>query len=242
MADGFPAARAHGPFETPFDDVFMVRGTSHFAPLLHITRNMIVLRQGDDLTLLNSVRLSDVGERDLERLGTVRHLVKLGHFHGMDDAYYAKRYAPVVWATSDATHARGVTTARRLTPGESGPVADMRVFTFERATRPEACIVLGREGGILVTCDSVQNWGAFEGCSGAAKVVLRALGFAGEARIGPGWRRFAEPRDGGGLGDDFRRLLTLPFRHLVPAHGHVLRDRAKEALAARVAESYPRRS
>jgi hypothetical protein len=64
------------------------------------------------------------------------------------------------------------------------------------------------------------------------------MGFGGEARIGPGWRRVCEPKDGGGFRSDFERLLALPFRHLVPAHGHPLRDTAKDALATRVAEAY----
>jgi hypothetical protein len=240
MTNAFPPATGHGPLEEPFDGVFTVRGTSRFAPLVSITRNMVIVRHAGELTLINSVRLVPSAERELERLGAVRHLVKLGHFHGMDDPYYVKKYAPVVWATKDAVHKPGVATDRLLVAGEPGPLADSEVFAFERAGKPEACLLLRRDGGILVTCDSVQNWGAFDGCSALGKLVGKALGFAGEARIGPGWRRFAEPKDKEGFRPDFERLLALPFRHLLPAHGHPLRDRAREALAARVDETYRR--
>jgi hypothetical protein len=235
MGDAFPAATEHGPLEEPFEELFIVRGTVRSAPLVTVTRNMVVLRSAGELTIVNSVRLSPEGERELERLGSVRHLVKLGNFHGMDDPYYVKKYSPVVWASKDAVHRPGVTTDRELVEGAVAPVPRASIFVFDRATKPEACLVLHRDGGILVCCDSLQNWGDFEGCSLAGKLVMKAAGFGGEARVGPAWRRFA----GGACRSDFERLLALPFKHLIPGHGHPLKDVAKEAIAARVAEAYP---
>jgi hypothetical protein len=68
--------------------------------------------------------------------------------------------------------------------------------------------------------------------------MMRAMGFGGTARIGPGWRKRCEPKENGGLRSDFARLLALPFSHLLPSHGHPLRDSAKESLAERVKEIY----
>ena len=237
MAD-FPAVMPHGSIEEPFEQIFTVRGTARFGPLLSITRNMVVLRNAGELTIIGAVRLSTEGERALERLGKIRHLVKLGHFHGMDDPYYVKKYSPVVWAAQDAVHKPGVTTDETLTAGGKLPVPRAELFVFERSAKPEACILLRRDDGILVTCDSVQNWGDFGGCSFAGKLMMKAFGFGGEARIGPGWRRAAEPKDGGGFGPDFARLLELPFQHLLPAHGYPLKVTAKEAIALRVKEAY----
>lgn len=238
MGDAFPAAMAHGPIEEPFEGIFTVRGTARFAPFLRITRNMVVLRNLGELTIIGAVRLSADGERSLERLGTIRHLVKLGHLHGMDDPYYVKKYAPAVWAAEHAQHKPGVMTSDLLTAQAPPPVPRAEFFTFDRATKPEACLLLHRDDGILVTCDSVQNWGAFEGCSFAGRLMMKAMGFGGAARIGPGWRRIAEPKDPEGFGPDFERLLALPFRHLLPAHGHPLRDGAKSAVAVRAEAAY----
>jgi hypothetical protein len=239
MGDGFPAAMAHGPIEEPFEGIFTVRGTARLAPLFSITRNMVILRNLGELTIVGAVRLSAEGERALERLGTIRHLVKLGHFHGIDDPYYVKKYSPVVWAAKGAAHKAGVTTDELLSADGAGPVPRAEVFTFDRAAKPEACLLLHRDDGILVTCDSVQNWGNFDGCSFAGRMLGKAMGFGGAARIGPGWRRVAEPKDMQGFRPDFERLLALPFRHLLPAHGYPLKDSAKDALAARVAAAYP---
>ena len=164
--------------------------------------------------------------------------MKLGHFHGMDDPYYVKKYSPVVWAAKDAVHKPGVTTDELLASGASLPVPRSELFVFERSTKPEACLLLKRDDGILVTCDSLQNWGDFGGCSLLGRLMMRAMGFGGAARIGPGWRKAFEPKDDKGFAPDFERLLTLSFRHLLPAHGYPLKDDAKQAVTARVAEAY----
>ena len=238
MGDEFPAAMHHGPIEEPFEGIFTVRGTARFGPLLSITRNMIVLRNTGELTILGAVRLVAEAERELERLGKIRHLVKIGHFHGMDDPYYVKKFAPTVWAAKDAVHKPGVTTDEVLTAGAPLPIPSADFFSFDRASKPEGCILLRRDDGILVTCDSVQNWEDFGGCSLAGKLMMRTMGFGGAARIGPGWRRFAEPKDADGFRPDFVRLLELPWKHLLPSHGYPLRDTAKTALLARVKEAY----
>jgi hypothetical protein len=142
MGDDFPAATDHGPIEEPFEGIFTVRGTARIAPLLSITRNMTILRNAGELTIVSAVRLGPDGERSLERLGKVRHLVKLGVFHGMDDPYYVKKYSPVVWAAKDAVHGAGVTTDEVLAEGAAMPVQRAEVFEFKRSTKPEACLLL----------------------------------------------------------------------------------------------------
>lgn len=133
MSMRYPAAMPHGPVEEPFEGVCTVRGTSRVAPFLSITRNMVNVRSAGELTIIGSVRLSLPAERALERLGTVRHLVRLGHFHGLDEGYYVKRYAPTVWATKNARSRTGVITGARLTPGEEGARSPSRLRALARA-------------------------------------------------------------------------------------------------------------
>ena len=44
----------HGPIERVADDVFWVRGSIGLGPGLRITRNMAIVRSGDELTLVHS--------------------------------------------------------------------------------------------------------------------------------------------------------------------------------------------
>ena len=87
-------ALPHGSLAQVFDDVWFVTGTSRptfMGMQWQYSRNMTVVRTGDELTLVNTVRLDDAGLTALDRLGRVRHVIKLGAFHGMDDAFYLDR-------------------------------------------------------------------------------------------------------------------------------------------------------
>ena len=63
---------------------------------------------------------------------------------------------------------------------------------------------------------------------------LGELGFLRPANIGPGWRMACEP-----AAADFARVLELRFRHLVPAHGEIIRDTAHAQLAVTSARFTP---
>ncbi|MCB9700797.1 MAG: hypothetical protein H6711_02765 [Myxococcales bacterium] len=238
--DGFPHALPHGPIEEVFPDVFVVRGTFRMAPLVTIARNMTILREGEDLTVVTSVRLSAEGEAALERLGTVRHLVRLNGHHGIDDPYYAAKYKPTFWTLPNLKHPSGLASDRHL--GADGlPVSNARLFVFERPTVPESALILDRpEGGILCAVDSVQNWTEADlaVCSFVGRIATRLMGFMGPAKIGPGWRRLCEPKDGVGFRPDFERLLQEDFVHLLSAHGSPLRGSAKDDLRATVRRLY----
>ncbi len=240
----YPPLQPHGAITEVFTDVFRVTGSLRFMPLVSITRNMTVVRQGKELVILNSVRMTPEGEAELEKLGKVTHVVRVAAFHGLDDPYYVERFGATLWGPPgtkhgvvDAKHGGAVRDplpARDLGP-DACPVDGARVFLFEHVREPEAAIVLDREGGVLVPGDSYQNWTTFEGCSLLGGLMMRALGF-GPTLIGSPWmKRVAKPEVRG----DFERLLDVPFTHLLPAHGTPLRDRAKEGLRTAVAHRFP---
>jgi hypothetical protein len=242
MTTEFAPALPHGPIREVFPDVFVVRGSFRFAPLLTITRNMTILRSGSELTLVSSVRLTEEGERELEKLGKVKHLVKIGMFHGVDDPYYKARYSPTFWAPKGAPHAAGLKEDEELCVTAPLPFADAHLFRFESATKPEACIVLdpagGREGGVLLSVDSVQNWKNLDGCSAMGKLMMRAMGFLAPAKIGGPWRKAMTPKGGPSLRADFDRLLAEPFEHLLSAHGDPLMKTAKADLRVQVEKTF----
>jgi hypothetical protein len=229
----FPEALAHGPIQQLFPDVFWVQGTFRMAPLMTITRNMFILREKGELSLINSVRLSEAGERELEALGQVKHLVKIGAFHGMDDPYFLHRYKPKFWSLPKAKHAPDIKPDVEMTVADALPISGASLFRFDNAKFPEAAILLPIEGGLLLTCDSIQNWSTTEGNSLPMKLVLRAGGFMRPAVIGPPWRK-AMTRPDAPLSADFQRLLQQPFQSLLGGHGTPLLKTAKEALSSSV--------
>lgn len=227
----FAAPRPHGPIEELFPNVYLVTGSFRLGPGVVIPRNMIILRDGSALTLVNSVRLSAEGERALAELGEVRHLVKLGHFHTLDDPYYRSRYSPTYWAPKPSPDAGQSGKTELLVDGAAGPLARASAFVFESAKLGEAALVLEQpQGNLLITCDSVQNWSDTRGCSLMGGLVCRAMGFLVPAKLGPIWVKKMTDGHPAALRPDFDRLLARDFKHLIAGHGSLLRDGAKAAL------------
>lgn len=226
----FPPQLPHGKIQEIFPDVFFVMGQTRpefGGKSWQFSRSMTVIRDGDALTLVNTLRLDDEGLARLDQLGSVKNLVKLGSFHGRDDAFYADRYGATLWSFSGMEHERGVKTDRELVPGQAGPCPDASVFVFETSAVPEGLLVLDRHGGMLISCDSLQNWsGPDEHFDEPSAAMMAAQGFFRPANVGPGWRNAAQPQS-----RDFERLRELNFRHLFSAHGAPLLDGAHEALS-----------
>jgi hypothetical protein len=222
MSD-FPPPYRHWDIEEPFPNVFFVTGQFRMGPGVMATRNMTVVREGERLVVLNSIRLSPEGEKKLDALGKVTDVVRVGAFHGYDDPYYVHRYGAKLWVPK-GIDPRPVEKAEVIGEG-SFPLSDAKVFTFEHVRKGEAAILLQREGGILVPCDAYQNWTNTDGCSLLCKIATRFMGF-GPACLGAPWVK----AQGRGVRADLEKLAELPFEHLCPAHGTVLRDEAREGL------------
>jgi len=233
----FPAALPHGPLRELFPDLYFVTGTTRptfMGTAWQFSRNMVVVRTGGELSLINSVRLAEAGLAALEALGTVKHVIRLGAFHGMDDAFYLERYGAELWALAGMTHEHSRATDRVMSVGAALPWADGSLFVFESAKMPEGIILLAREGGILIACDSLQNWlGPDPFFDAPSAERMASMGFFRSANVGPGWRAACEPDAA-----DFARLKNLSFRHLLSAHGEPLLARAHEQVSTTLADLY----
>lgn len=240
MSDDYPAATPHDPIEELFPDVYWVHGSVRMGPGMHINRNMVVLRHvpehdaKGELTLLNPVRLSDDGEKELCALGDVKHIVRLGYFHGMDDAYYKDRLGARFWCQAGSDGVKGGPEPDELIEdGTILPVPSAKVVAYRETKHPECAVLVQKHGGLLVTCDSVQHHVDMSRCTLPAKAVMHLMGFMHPVNIGPPWRKIMTPK-GGSLKPDFERLLELEFDHVVGAHGSVCRGGAREKLKATV--------
>lgn len=232
----FPDAQPHGSFTEVFDGIFLVPGTVRMkGPLpMAFSRNMIVVRQGDELVLVHSMRLSEAGLKELEALGEVKHVIRLAGFHGMDDPFYADRYGATVWAVKGQRYSSGFDNTdpsaktyfeahEEMTPDSKLPLEGAKLITFPSSKVPEGMILLEREGGILLPGDALQNWHrADEYFNLPAKLVMKLMGFLKPCNVGPGWLKAAKPR-----ASDVRTVLDLDFRHVLPVHGSTVLGDAK---------------
>ncbi len=233
----FLPAQAHGDLQLLGDDVWWVPGTMRMNWYMGISRNMVVVRSGNDLTLLNPIRLDERGEAALEALGTVRHLVRLGCFHGCDDAYLKQRYGAEFWCQANSRRYPEPAPDHELEEGGALPFPDAQLVVFHEVKRPECALLIRRGNGILVTCDSFQYYPNWERHSLVARLLLPRMGFSTRLLIGPLWKKFQTP-EGGSLQPDFERLLALDFDAFVSAHGAPLMQGAKAVARAAVEDAY----
>lgn len=229
-----PPAMSHGALEEVLPDVFFVMGAMRnpfFGSMWTFGRNMTVVRHEGALTLFNAVRLDDDGLAALEALGKVEHVVQLGSLHGRDDRFYVDRYGATMWAVEGMPQDEGLTVDRHLTEDGELPVPG-RLFVFRETKLPEAILVLDREGGIAIACDSLQNWEAPDPYTDEGTVeTMSGMGFYTPCNLGPAWMHVCEPKAG-----DFTRLREIDFQHALCGHGTpVIGDAAK-----RYAQTYDR--
>jgi len=173
----FSAALPHGPITPVTDGVYIVRGSFQMGPGMRIGRSMTIVQEPEGLTILNAVRLSAAGEQELERLGKVKHLIKLSDSHGIDEPYYVDRYKPEVWALPNAKLGQ-MRATQTLGPGT--PIAGSVVLHFPGTNGWRECALwLKAGGGTLVACDALQNHADGEGTSFVGRMITPLLGFKG---------------------------------------------------------------
>lgn len=224
----FAAAMPHGPIEEVFPNVFMVKSGYRAGVGIMFERNMTVWRRDGELVVFNSARLTEDGERELDKLGKVRHVVRLAAFHGLDDPYFADRYKAQLWGAPGLKD-----TYKPMTPGEH-PLGDADVFHFAAGKYPELCAILPMAGGVMVAGDSYQNWTTSKHCSLLVRAMLPLMGF-GPACIGGRWLK----KMGMGVKVDFDRLAGMDWKHLIPAHGTALHESAREQIKPAIAKTFP---
>jgi hypothetical protein len=219
----------HGNVEEIAEDIFMLRGSIKMNPLLRITRNMGIIRNGDELSLINPVRVSAKVEAQIAKLGQIKHVIRLGCFHGADDPYYVEKFGALMWAQLGGTTYTVPKIDKELDSVAPLPFDNAEIFEFAGTTQPESALLIKRGTGILFTCDAIQNYGDYSYNNIVAKILMPFIGFPRTTIIGPIWLKYQTPEDET-LEPEFRRLLGLKFDRLLAAHGTLLKTGAHAAV------------
>jgi hypothetical protein len=229
--DQFPPALSHGSFEEVFADIFFVSGAMETVLQdidWRFSRNMTVVRDGERLIIVNSVRLGEEGLEALDQLGRVTDVVRLGSLHGRDDPFYVDRYDAEYWTMPGMEHETGLQSTRSLTNEGPLPISDASLFDFRTTQIAEGILNIDRAGGVLIACDALQNWLApDEYFSDSSRELMQQMGFFTSANLGPVWVQRASPQ-----AEDFSRLKQMSFKHALCGHGEPLRDTAYEDYSA----------
>jgi hypothetical protein len=227
----------HGKIKEVLPDVFFVTGTmknEFFGSMWQFSRNMTIVREDGKLTILNSVRLNDEGLAELDKLGKVVNVVRLGDMHGADDPFYVDRYKATYWALPGMKMRDGLKIDKPLVIGGEMPLKNSSLFEFTTVKRPECILRLDREGGIMIACDSLQNWVSPDEFFDEETIgKMTGMNFFQPANLGPAWMYESQPQ-----ADDFKRLKTVPFKHVFCGHGVPLLNTAQESFHSRFHQTF----
>jgi hypothetical protein len=213
----FPPALAHGPITPVIDGIYLVRGGFRMGPGILISRTMTIAKTPDGLVVLNAVRLSDDAQAELDRLGKVKHLIKLSESHGVDEPFYVDRYKPEVWAMPGAKMEGGVTATKVL--GPACPIAGGVAVDFPgSAGWKERALWVPNGGGTLIACDVLQNHVDGEHTSMLGRAMSSMMGFKGGVIVAPMWRKM-QKLQGAQLQQALAGLSLLGCANLVTGHG-----------------------
>lgn len=232
----YAAATAQDSIVEIFPDVYLLRGSIRIASMMQMNRNMLIVKQGQDLILINAVRLYDQGLKQLEQLGSVKHVIRLGDFHGLDDQFYLDQYQPEFWSQAGHATYPNLIPQHVIDKNTVSPIKDSQFFIYASAKYPEAALLL-QDHQLLITTDSVQYWDDWKYMSFLSKIILYVMGFRLGLFIGGPWIKKVSTQKNS-LKVDFEQLLKLDFIHLIAAHGNVLKNTAKTELNKVVSSTF----
>lgn len=224
----YPPAYPHDQIQCLYPGVFLLHGSIKMGPGMRMNRNMVILQDGSELTLINPVRMSEEGLAALDLLGKVNKVIRLGDFHGLDDEFYLNRYKCEFWAQPGQVTYKSPLPTRIINSSTPGPIRESEFFIFETALFPEAALLI-KEHKLLITTDSIQYHSDWSYFSWFTKFAFRLLGFKKGLNIGGPWLKRVTSKNET-LKMDFDALLALDFEVIIAAHGSITGNGAKVLL------------
>lgn len=228
----YPPAYHHGDLTQIYPNVYVLYGSIKMGPGMRMNRNMVVCVDQDGLTLINPVRMNEAGLQQLDALGKVVRVMRLGDFHGLDDEFYLNRYACEFWAQAGQSTYPDPKPNVVIKSKKPSPIARSEFFIFKASQYPEAVLYMS-EYKLLITTDSVQYYEDWSGFTGFTKFIFKLMGFKLGLNIGGPWvKRVSKFK--GSLKPNFDELLKIDFDALIAAHGKLLERGAKQLLKREV--------
>lgn len=227
----------HGEVEEIGNDIYMVRGSINMKPLVRITRNMAFVRQGNELSLINPIRVDERVLKQITSLGNIKRVIRTGALHGIDDPYYVDSFSAEMWSQAGGSVYTKPKIDVVMGADTALPFDNAQIIEYNHTKEPECALHIADGNGILLTCDAIQNYGDYSYNNLLAKLMMPLIGFSKTTLVGPIWLKLMTS-DGGSLESDLRQLLGLKFDRLLSAHGTYLSQGAYLAVEKAIDKAF----
>lgn len=228
MSD-LPKVLSHGEIVKVIDDVFIVLGTNivmHEGIRIQTSRTMTIIREENDLTLINSIRLNESGLAALQKLGRIKNIVRLGAFHGRDDAFYQKILQAKLWAFPTMGFGHGEVLDFDLS--KDLPLKNSQIIEFKTTKFKEALLLIEKSQRILISCDSIKNWQTKDPYFSDETWAMMTSSI-GPAKIDKIWLQAMMPSL-----SEIKAIGDEDFSILISAHGWPLLNDAKKVVLSSI--------
>lgn len=202
-------------------------GSMQLFGLFKYSRNMVILKDGDNLCLVNPVRLNETEEKKLLSIGKIYAILKLGRLHSVDLPYYMDKFSPQLWASNNDSFVidNNYKIDIDLEGTEKLPFLGISLFNFKTSKQNEAVAFLPQNDGILLSCDAFVNMKKNDPMANWLVRTLSKL-LPEPVYIGPNWYKIMKPQK-----KEFEQVLKFQFNTMIPAHGEPLTGNAQKKLA-----------
>lgn len=221
----------HGELTEVLPNIYTITGTMRLFGLFQYSRVMTIFKDGNDLALLNTVRVSDAELKSIMSLGAVKHIFKIGALHNVDIPFYMDHFNPKLWTIKSDSSNHGYSPDFYFDDYKELPMLNAKVQVLQNSKVPEAFIITPGNGGCLHSCDAFVNMGYDPGANWLTTNLAKLL--PKPTYIGPNWIKSAKPPP-----DSMLQVLEYDFQHFVPAHGQPIKLHAKEKLGIYLKKYY----
>jgi hypothetical protein len=84
----------HQKIQKNYENIYSLMGSMKLFGVFKYSRNMVILKDGDNLCIVNPVRLNEGEKKKLLELGKIHSILKLGRLHSVDLPYYMDKFSP----------------------------------------------------------------------------------------------------------------------------------------------------
>ena len=201
-------------------------GSMKLVGIFKYSRNMVILKDGNNLCIVNPVRLNESEEKKLIELGKIHSIMKLGRLHSVDLPYYMDKFSPKLWASSKDSfvqdHDYSIDIDLETNP--KIPFLDIQIYSFNTSKQNEAIAYLPQDEGVILACDALVNMKKVDPMANWLVQTLSKI-LPEPTYIGPNWFKAMKP-----LKEDFDEVVKFKFDKMIPAHGPVLDYGADEKI------------